>query len=120
VAAAASLVGRSIGRPELEPLISVFAPTIKGSITTRPVAEALLQLVDRLPERPDLGRWRAAVDAASYRAGFLVAGELAAATKMMTLAGPRPAQRIQELVAFSVSPAYLSLREHLGVAIKAK
>ncbi len=119
VAAVAQLLQRNLGRPELEPLISVFAPAIKASLT-RPVAETLLQLVERLPERLDLARWRAAVDAAAYRAGFLVSGELAASAKMMALAGPRSAQRIQELVAYSVSPAYLTLRERLGVAIKAK
>ena len=119
LAAVAQLLQRTIGRPELEPLISVFAPAIKASLT-RPVAETLLQLVDRLPDRPDLAKWRASVDAAAHRAGFLVAGELAASAKMMALAGPRSAQRIGELVAYSVSPAYLSLREHLGVAIRPK
>jgi tetratricopeptide (TPR) repeat protein len=119
IAAVAQLLQRNIGRPELEPLVSVFAPAIKASLT-RPVAETLLQLVERLPERLDLAKWRASVDAAAHRAGFLVAGELAASAKMLALAGPRPAQRIGELVAFSVSPAYLSLREHLGVAIKPK
>ncbi|MFN0246038.1 MAG: tetratricopeptide repeat protein [Kofleriaceae bacterium] len=119
VAAVAQLLQRTIGRPELEPLVSVFAPAIKASLT-RPVAETLLQLVERLPDRPDLAKWRTSVDAAAHRAGFLVSGELAASAKMLALAGPRPAQRIGELVAFSVSPAYLSLREHLGVAIKPK
>ena len=117
LAAVAQLLQRTIGRPELEPLVSVFAPAIKASLT-RPVAETLLQLVERLPERPDLARWRAAVDAAAHRAGFLVSGELAASAKMLALAGPRAAQRIGDLVAFSVSPEYLALREHLGVAIR--
>ncbi len=119
VVAVAQLLQRTVGRPELEPLVSVFAPAIKASLT-RPVAETLLQLVERLPDRPDLAKWRACVDAAAARAGFLVAGELAASAKMMALAAPRAGQRIRDLVAFSVSPAYLSLREHLGVAIKAK
>jgi tetratricopeptide (TPR) repeat protein len=119
VAAVAQLLQRTMGRPELEPLVSVFAPAIKASLT-RPVAETLLQLVERLPDRLDLAKWRASVDAAAHRAGFLVSGELAASAKMMALAGPRAAQRVGELVAFSVSPAYLSLREHLGVAIKPK
>ena len=119
IAAVAQLLQRDIGRPELEPLVSVFAPVIKASLT-RPVAETLLQLVERLPDRPDLATWRASVEAAAHRAGFLVSGELAASAKMMALAGRRAAQRIGDLVAFSVSPAYLSLREHLGVAIKPK
>jgi tetratricopeptide (TPR) repeat protein len=116
LAAAAKLVGRTLGRPELEPLTSVFAPEIQKHLT-RPRAEAILALVERLPDRPDLARWRAAVDAAAQRAGLLVAGELAAAARMTALAGARPTHRVEELVAYSVSPGYFAIRKHLGVAV---
>ena len=36
---------------------------------------------------------------------------------MTALAGPRPTQRVEELVAYSVSPGYFALRQHLGVAV---
>jgi len=118
LAAAARLVGRTVGRPELEPLTKVFIPEIQKHLT-RPIGEALRSLVERLPDRPDLTRWRHAVDASAQRAGLLVAGELAAAARMTALAGPRPTQRVQELVAYAVSPGYFAARQHLGLAVSA-
>ena len=78
-------------------------------------------LAARLPEPLDLARWRAAVDATAQRAGLLVAGELAAAARMLSSEasplGARPSQRVADLVAFSVSPGYFAVRRHLGVAV---
>ena len=121
LAAAALLVGRKLDRPELEPLTSVFVPEIQKRLT-RPIAEVLLSLVERVPSQPDLHRWRNAVDAAAQRAGLLVAGELAAAARMISsdataIGGMRPLQRVQELVAYSVSPSYFAVRRHLGLAV---
>ena len=121
LAAAAQLVGRQYGRAALEPLASAFVPELKKTVT-RPSAEALLALVTRLPDQPDLVRWRNAVDAAAQRAGLLVSGELAATARMVAsestvLGGLRPSQRVQELVAYSVSPIYFAVRRHLGVTV---
>ncbi|MEO8554628.1 MAG: hypothetical protein ABI678_31845, partial [Kofleriaceae bacterium] len=83
-------------------------------------AATLRAIVERVPERPDLARWRTAVDLASQRGGFLVAGELAAAARMLsteTSAGGRPGQRVQQLVGYSVSPNYFAVRAHLGVKV---
>ena len=121
LAAAAQLVGKRVGRPELAPLTSVFAPQIQKHLT-RPLAEVLLALVERLPDKPDLVRWRNCVDAAAQRAGLLVAGELGATVRMISseataLGGARPSQRVQELVAYSVSSSYFAVRRHLGVGV---
>ncbi len=106
VSAAALLVGRKVGRPELEPLVSVFAPAIKQGLT-RPTAETLLALVERLPAQLDLARWRTAVDATAQRCGLLVSGELAAAYRMTP-----------DLIAWSVSPGYFAVRAQLGVTVR--
>lgn len=106
IAAAALLVGKQVGRPELEPLVSVFAPAIKAGLT-RPTAETLLALVERLPDQLDLARWRTTVDATAQRCGLLVSGELAAATRVTP-----------DLVAWSVSPGYFAIRAQLGVAVR--
>ncbi|HEY4177802.1 MAG TPA: tetratricopeptide repeat protein [Kofleriaceae bacterium] len=116
IAAAAFLVGKKVGRPELQPLVQVFAPQIRDHLT-RPTAEALLALADRVPERPDLARWRTAVDVAAQRSALLVSGDLTAAARMTALGGPNPTQRVRELVAYSVSPGYFAARKHLGVAL---
>lgn len=106
IAASALLVGKKVGRPELEPLTSVFAPAIKQSLT-RPAAESLLALVERLPQQLDLARWRSAVEATAQRCGLLVAGELAAAQRLTP-----------DLVAWSVSPGYFAVRAQLGVTVR--
>jgi tetratricopeptide (TPR) repeat protein len=117
LAAAASLCGRSIGRPQLEPIRAQFAAEMQQRIA-RSAGEPLRALVARLPEQPDLARWRNAVDMASQRAGLLVCGELAAAARMLATDGrTKPQQRVHELVAYSVSPAYFAARQHLGVAV---
>lgn len=122
--AAASLVcgKQRATRPQLEPLIAAIAAELPKRLS-RPSAEALVQLVQRLPEQPDLLRWRTAVDAAAQRAGLLISGDLAATTRMIASesgapGGPRPTQRVAELVAYSVSPAYFAARRHLGLAIE--
>jgi hypothetical protein len=123
LAAAALIVGkRRATRPELEPMIAAIAAELPKRLT-RTTGEALLQLVHRLPEQTDLMRWRNAVDAAAQRAGLLISGDLAATARMITSesagAGSlRPSQRVQELVAYSVSPAYFAARRHLGVTVE--
>jgi hypothetical protein len=120
--ATAQLVGRpGIGRPQLESLRAGFAAELAKRLT-RQTATTLQALVQRLPELPDLTRWRAAVEVAAQRAGLLVSGELAAAVRMLSTetsaTGRRPNQRVQDLVSYSVSPEYFAARTHLGVAIR--
>lgn len=110
VIAAARVCGVAIGRPELAPLVDVFAPAIQQHLA--PAAAATLRaIVERLPASLDLARWRGAVDAASQRAGLLVAGELAAAARMT------PPRRVKDLIAYSVSPPYFEVRRHLGITV---
>lgn len=124
LAAAMRLAGKDAGKeasPEAGPLAAALLPELQKRVT-RPAVEALRALVDRLPERPDLARWRAAADTAAQRAGLLVSGELAASARMMStetalLGASRPAQRVADLVGYSVSPAYFAVRQHLGVAV---
>jgi hypothetical protein len=122
LAAASIVVGRKRAtRPELEPMVSAIAAELPKRLT-RTTGEALQQLVLRLPEQADLMRWRNSVDAAAQRAGLLISGDLAATARMIASeaaapGGQRPNQRVQELVAYSVSPAYFEARRHLGVSV---
>lgn len=110
VAAAARLCGVAIGRTELAPLVDVFTPALQQRLTPAAVA-TLRALVERLPAPLDLATWRTAVDAASQRAGLLVAGDLAASARMT------PPRRVKDLVAYSVSQPYFDVRRHLGVTV---
>ncbi|HEX5064024.1 MAG TPA: hypothetical protein VFV99_31810, partial [Kofleriaceae bacterium] len=121
--AAALIVGQKrTYRPQLEPMIAAIAAELPKRLT-RATGEALMQLVHRLAEQPDLARWRNAVDVASQRAALLISGDLAATARMISSeaaapGGTRPNQRVQELVAYSVSPAYFEARRHLGVNVE--
>ena len=121
--AATQLVGKKRpASPQIDALAAQFAAEMQKRLT-RQTAEGLLQLVARLPEQVDLARWRNSVDAAAQRAGLLIAGDLAAAARMVASeptppGGLRPQQRVQDLVAYSVSPAYFTARRHLNVAVE--
>jgi tetratricopeptide (TPR) repeat protein len=122
VAAAAALGGKQVAaRPEIAPLVEAFGAEIKRRLTPHS-AELLAELFGRLSKRPDLARWRQSVDTTARRAGLLICGELAAATSMVASepippGGPRPADRIRDLVVYSVSPRYFAARRHLGVSV---
>jgi tetratricopeptide (TPR) repeat protein len=108
-------------RPELEQATNQIAAELQKRLT-RSTGETLLTLVKRLPEKPDLAAWRNAVDAAAQRAGLLVSGDLGATARMISseaaaASAQRPTQRVQELVAYSVSPAYFAARRHLQVTV---
>ena len=122
LAAAAHAVGVANTRPELQPQIDVLAPEIHARLTPA-TAQAMRALLARVANPVDLTKWRNSVDAAAQRAGLLVSGELAATARMLAsdplvAGGLRPSQRVQDLVAYSVSPNYFQIRQHLGVAIK--
>jgi tetratricopeptide (TPR) repeat protein len=122
LAAAAAIVGRPRPtRPALEPMIGAITAELQKRLT-RTHGEALLQLVHRLPEQADLLRWRNAVDATAQRAGLVISGDLAATARMIASETPgpgalRPHQRVADLVAYSVSPAYFAARRHLGLGV---
>ncbi|HEY5926450.1 MAG TPA: tetratricopeptide repeat protein [Kofleriaceae bacterium] len=122
LAAASAIVGKPRRiRADLEQIVAAIAGELPKHLT-RQTGEALMQLVHRLPEQADLTRWRNSVDAAAQRAGLIICGDLAASARMIAseAAAPgvlRPNQRVQELVAYSVSPSYFEVRRHLGVTV---
>jgi tetratricopeptide (TPR) repeat protein len=73
--------------------------------------------------KTNIKRWLQAVELTSCRAGFLVCNDLETAARMVTqlpAAGPvdlPPKEKVKELVLFSVSEEYFTLRERLGIRI---
>jgi len=120
--AAARVGGRTIAtRSAPGALADTFAAEIEKRLSPEG-AHILRQLVERLPERPDLLRWKGAVDTAARRAGLLVCGELSAAASMLSSetaapGGVRPADKVRELVRYAVSRNYFAARRHLGVNV---
>lgn len=122
LAAAATAVGKQLSvRPEPAAAAVAFTPEITRRLTPQ-AHEVLAGLVGRLPDKPDLAAWRNAVDAAGRRAGLLLSGDLAAAAAMISaepavVGGPRTADKIRDLVAYSVSADHFSARRHIGVHV---
>ena len=72
--------------------------------------------------KADLKRWLQAIDITACRAGLLLCADLEIAKKIIG-AEPQlpgdlpPAEKIKELILFSVSDQYFALRKALGIAV---
>jgi hypothetical protein len=121
IAAVELMRGKLAVPPQLAPAVDAFVAEMQKRVS--PAAREMLHgLVARLGDRPNLRRWRDAVDVAARRAALLVCGELDAAARMVSTEparpdGPRPKDKIRDLVVFSVSPAYFAARRRLGVSV---
>lgn len=90
-----------------------------------PSRERLASLVSKLLQSSgamNLKKWVAAVDLTADRAGLLLAHDLEMATEMVKASDESVSpvshkDRLRELVLFSISEQYFSLRQRLGVAI---
>ena len=70
----------------------------------------------------NLGKWGHAVDAVSHRAGFVVCGDLEVAARMVSaepvvVGGPQVKDKIKELVLYSISEEFFSVRAQMGLTI---
>jgi tetratricopeptide (TPR) repeat protein len=70
----------------------------------------------------DLARWGHAVDATSYRLGFAICGDLEVAARLVSadpvvVGGPQVKDKVKELVLYSVSEDYFTVRKQLGLTI---
>jgi tetratricopeptide (TPR) repeat protein len=99
-----------------------------GQIQTRVAAGVLEQLArlvrDFMQKAPevDLSKWEHAVDATSYRVGFILCGDLEVAARMVSaepvvVGGPQVKDKVKELVLYSVSESYFAVRQQLGLTI---
>ncbi len=101
--------------PEMQKRMSPQAMEQLGAVVQR--------FVQATPEI-NLAKWGHAVDAVSHRAGFMVCGDLAVAARAVAvepvvLDGPTIKDKVRELVLFSISEEYFSVRAQMGFAISA-
>lgn len=113
------------------PIPGDLVPTVQGYVAEiRPriphqVLEQLGMLVAKFMQNApevDLARWGHAVDATSYRAGFILCGDLEVAARMVSaepvvVGGPQVKDKVKELVLYSVSEEYFAVRRQLGLTI---
>jgi tetratricopeptide (TPR) repeat protein len=89
--------------------------------TRRAELERAVEALHDRDGRLDLNGWLRAVEIASCRAGLVVCGDITAAARMLAVDGRvvgklSAADRIRDLIPFSVSESYGRLRRAIGVA----
>jgi hypothetical protein len=86
------------------------------------LATAVRALTDRGGQL-DLLAWLRAVERAACRAGLLACGDVTVAARVLSVdghvvGGLSAADRLRDLVPFSVSPRYAEVRRSLGIAVR--
>jgi len=110
--------------PELRQPVQQYISQLQGRIqahTYEQLGALVTQFLQNAPE-VDLSRWGHAVDATSYRLGFVICGDLDVAARLIqadpvTVGGPQATDKVKELVLYSVSEEYFSVRKQLGLTI---
>jgi hypothetical protein len=111
--------------PQSEPAVDQTAQQLAARLNPTQ-AEALRSLGKRFVDagaRTDVKQWIQAVELTGCRAGFLLAGDLETAARMIQSLPPEgavdlpPKEKIKEVVLFSVSEEYFRLRRTLGITI---
>ena len=106
--------------PEAEATVQKLAPLVQQD----PIAaEGLRKVVKFFLEQggsSNVKRWYQAVELTSARAGFLLAGDLEVTKKMLAMepglpGDVAPGEKLKDVVLFSISENYFTLREALGI-----
>lgn len=118
------LAALSIGNPGLPLTAAVKARVMPIAKAIEPILEP--QAIDRLRGaflrfveeggRTNLHRWAAAVAKTAARAGFLMADDLSAASRMLeSEPGEQASERMDDLLSFALSDRYTKLQRRLGL-----
>ncbi|MFO0589178.1 MAG: tetratricopeptide repeat protein [Polyangiaceae bacterium] len=110
--------------PDIEKQVVATAQTLRGFM--QPVQlEGLRMVVKKfLAEgaKANIKRWVQCVEVTAARTGFLLAGDLEIAKKIIAAEQPlpgdlSPAEKLKELLSFAVSEQYFRIRQSLGISI---
>ncbi|MEZ4362322.1 MAG: tetratricopeptide repeat protein [Kofleriaceae bacterium] len=110
--------------PDAVPVVQQYLPEIQRRVQPQ-MLEQLSQVVTRfLQAMPEinLAQWGFAVDYAACRAGFVISGDLEIAAKVVSseqtvVNGPKVADKVADLLLYSISEEYFAVRQALGLAI---
>jgi hypothetical protein len=111
-------------QPELQQSVLPFAQQLQTGLQPM-ILEQLAALVGQfLQNAPEvnLARWGHAVDATASRLGFIVCGDLEVAARLVgaepqLVGAPSPEEKVKELILYSVSEEYFTVRKQLGLTI---
>ncbi|MBC7976949.1 MAG: tetratricopeptide repeat protein, partial [Myxococcales bacterium] len=110
--------------PDMVQLVQQYLPEMQKR-TPPQVLEQLGAVVGRFVQAApeiNLAKWGHSVDATSHRAGFVVCGDLEVAARMVSaepviVGGPQVKDKIKELVLYSISEEFFSVRAQMGLTI---
>ena len=110
--------------PDMVALVQQYLPEMQKRMPPQ-VLEQLGAVVGRFIQAApeiNLAKWGHAVDAVSHRAGFVVCGDLEVAARMVSaepvvVGGPQVKDKIKELVLYSISEEFFTVRAQMGLTI---
>ncbi len=110
--------------PDMVQLVQQYLPEMQKRMPPH-VLEQLGQVVSRFIQAApeiNLAKWGHSVDATSHRAGFVVCGDLEVAARMVSaepvvVGGPQVKDKIKELVLYSISEEFFTVRAQMGLTI---
>ncbi|HEX4416333.1 MAG TPA: tetratricopeptide repeat protein [Kofleriaceae bacterium] len=110
--------------PDMVQLVQQYLPEMQKR-TPPQVLEQLGAVVARFIQAApeiNLAKWGHSVDATSHRAGFVVCGDLEVAARMVSaepvvVGGPQVKDKIKELVLYSISEEFFTVRAQMGLTI---
>lgn len=105
-------------------LVQEYLPEMQKRMPPQ-VLEQLAAVVNRFVQAApeiNLAKWGHAVDATSHRAGFVICGDLEVAARVIssepvTVGGPQVKDKIKELVLYSISEEFFTVRAQMGLTI---
>ncbi len=110
--------------PDAVPMVQQYLPEMQKRMPPHALEQlgAVVQRFLQAAPEINLAKWGHAVDAVSYRAGFVVAGDLEVAARMVSaepvvVGGPQVKDKIKELVLYSISEEFFAIRAQMGLTI---
>ncbi|HEY0483245.1 MAG TPA: tetratricopeptide repeat protein, partial [Kofleriaceae bacterium] len=110
--------------PDMVQLVQQYLPEMQKRMPPQLLEQlggVVARFVQAAPEI-NLAKWGYAVEATSHRAGFVVCGDLEVAARMVSaepvvMGGPQVKDKIKELVLYSISEEFFTVRAQMGLTI---
>ncbi|HEX3476271.1 MAG TPA: tetratricopeptide repeat protein, partial [Kofleriaceae bacterium] len=110
--------------PDMVQLVQQYLPEMQKRMPPQLLEQlgaVVARFIQAAPEI-NLAKWGYAVDATSHRAGFVVCGDLEVAARMVSaepvvMGGPQVKDKIKELVLYSISEEFFTVRAQMGLTI---
>ena len=110
--------------PDMVQVVQQYVPEMQKRMPPGLLEQlgAVVQRFIQAAPEINLAKWGHAVDAVSHRAGFVVCGDLEVAARMVSaepvvVGGPQVKDKIKELVLYSISEEFFTVRAQMGLTI---